>query len=59
MNREFAWLRMPLAKMQRASKFSKEDRSTAKPGMLLGNGVSWIVKGTTTISRIELSDALL
>jgi hypothetical protein len=57
--RKFARLRMPLAKMEPASKFSKEDWSTAKPGMLPGKGVSWKVNEATTISRIELADALL
>lgn len=57
--RKFARLRMPLAKMEPASKFSKEDWSAAKSGMLPGKGVSWKVNETTTISRIELSDALL
>lgn len=50
---------MPLAKMEPASKFSREDWATAKPGMFPGKGVSWKVNQTTTISRIELSDSLL
>jgi hypothetical protein len=57
--RRFARLRMPLAKLEPASKYSKEDWSAAKPGMLAGKGVCWKVNETTTISRIELSDALL
>lgn len=56
---KFARLRMPLAKMEPASKFSKEDWSSAKPGRLPGKGMSWKVNETTAISRIELSDALL
>lgn len=56
---KFARVRIPLAKMEAASRFSKEDWPTAEAGMLRGKGVSWKVNETTTISRIELSDALL
>jgi hypothetical protein len=57
--RKFARLRIPLAKLKPASKFSKADWPIAECGFLSGKGVAWKVNETTTISRIELSAALL
>jgi hypothetical protein len=55
----FARVRMPLAKMEAASKYSREDGPIAYPGMKRGAGVAWQLNPNTIVTRRELSDALL
>jgi hypothetical protein len=52
-------VRVPLAKMVPASRYSSEDSAIAYPGMQESIGVAWQLSATTVISRRELSDALL
>ena len=55
----FARVRIPLAKMEAASKYSKEDSPIAYPGIKRGAGVAWQLNPNTIVTRRELSDALL
>jgi hypothetical protein len=55
----FARVRMPLAKMEAASKFASEDNAIAYPGMKQGTGVAWQLNPNTVVTRQELSDVLL
>jgi hypothetical protein len=55
----FARVRMPLAKMEAASKFSDVDSAIAYPGIKRGAGVCWQLNRETIVTRRELSDALL
>jgi hypothetical protein len=57
--RRFARVRMPLAKMEAASKHEDEDGPIAYPGMRHGVGVAWKLNANTLVPRRELSDALL
>ena len=57
--RRFARVRMPLAKMQPASKFADEDGPIAYPGLKRDAGVAWQLNANTIVSRRELSDVLL
>lgn len=57
--RRFARVRMPLAKMEAASKFASEDSAIAYPGMKRSAGVAWQLNPNTIVTRRELSDALL
>jgi hypothetical protein len=57
--RQFARLRIPLAKMQPASGFAGEDNHIAYPGVDQEHGVAWQLNRSTVISRRELSDAFL
>ena len=57
--RRFARVRMPLAKMEPASKYSNEDGPIAYPGMKRGAGVAWQLNPNAIVTRRELSDALL
>ncbi len=54
-NRRFARVRVPLAKMEPASKFSGEDGPIAYPGLKRGSGVAWQLNPTTIVTRRELS----
>jgi hypothetical protein len=55
----FNRVRVPLAKMEAASKHAHEDSPIAYPGMKRGMGVAWILNSSTGVTRRELSDALL
>jgi hypothetical protein len=55
----FNRVRMPLAKMEAASKYSNEDGPIAYPAMKRGAGVSWVLNPSMIVTRRELSDALL
>lgn len=55
----FARVRIPLAKMEAASKYSDVDSSIAYPGMKRGVGVCWQLNRDTIVTRRELSDSLL
>ena len=57
--RRFARVRIPLAKMEAASKYSEEDSPIAYPGIKRGAGVAWQLNPSTIVTRRELSDALL
>jgi len=57
--RRFARVRIPLAKMEPASKYSDEDSSIAYPGIKRGEGVAWQLNPSTIVTRRELSDVLL
>jgi hypothetical protein len=57
--RRYARVRIPLAKMEAASKHADEDGPIAYPGMILGVGVAWQLNPNTIVRRRELSDALL
>jgi hypothetical protein len=55
----FTRLRIPLAKMEAASRYSDEDSPIAYPGLQRGVAVAWRLNAETLISRRELSDRLL
>ena len=55
----FARVRMPLAKMEAAAKFSDQDGPIAYPGLKRGLGVAWQLNPSTVVTRQELSDILL
>jgi hypothetical protein len=55
----YARVRMPLAKMEAASKYSSEDGPIAYPAVKRGAGVAWQLNPHTVVTRRELSDALL
>ena len=57
--RRFARVRVPLAKMEPASKFAAEDGPIAYPGLKQGAGVAWQLNPNTIVTRRELSDDLL
>lgn len=57
--RVFARVRMPLAKMEPASRHLNEDGPIAYPGLKRGVGVAWQLNPSTIVTRRELSDALL
>ena len=57
--RRFARIRVPLAKMEPAAKYSDQDSPIAYPGLKAGVGVAWKLNANTVVSRRELSDALL
>jgi hypothetical protein len=57
--RHFARVRVPLAKMEPATKFADVDEPIAYPGLKQGVGVAWQLNQSTVISRRELSDDLL
>jgi hypothetical protein len=57
--RQFARVRVPLAKMEPASQFADEDGPIAYPALKRGVGVAWQLNQNTVISRRELSDGLL
>lgn len=57
--RRFTQVRVPLAKMEAASKHANEDGPIAYPGMKRGAGVAWQLNPNTIVTRRELSDALL
>jgi hypothetical protein len=57
--RRFTRVRVPLAKMEAASKYSNEDGPIAYPGVKRGAGLAWQLNPNTIVTRRELSDALL
>lgn len=55
----FNRVRVPLAKMEAASKHAHDDSPIAYSGMKRGMGVAWILNSSTDVTRRELSDSLL